>query len=355
MRVSLTRILFPSFFLFVLLFLVTPRAALAATQMYLSPASASVASGQEFAVAIRENSGADTVNAVQANLSYNAAQLDVSSVSYTGSAFGIQVQELRNTGSVAIGVGSLTPVTGDNLVATVTFKAKTGVNASATVQFASGTEVISSVTHQNVLTSTSGGTYRLGSGSPSPSPTPTPTLPPTPIPTVKPSPTTLTVDQGLVLGYKRVGGETDCDNGYLNGSKFTMGRRGGLVSSMSVAVGDVDQAPNNQFELGIYTDKRGRPDQLVAKSGTGILQGNTWNTLPVSATLQARKTYWLMYATNGSDCQFNGMKFDRSFNPFARIGGWTHDPVSFGVWPNPFGPADRTNMRFSIYASYTAQ
>src|SRR3990172_6132683 len=65
--------------------------AYAAANLYLSPASNSIAVGSNFSVAIRVNTGGDSVNAVQANLSYDSGKLDVVNIDLIGTAFGFQV------------------------------------------------------------------------------------------------------------------------------------------------------------------------------------------------------------------------------------------------------------------------
>ena len=78
-----------------------------------------------------------------------------------------------------------------------------------------------------------------------------------------------------------------------------MGATSVTVNALSVYVGTVDAAPNNQYQVAIYTDQNGAPGTLVASSTAGTLIPNAWNTLPLVATLQANTSYWLMYNTNG--------------------------------------------------------
>ncbi len=192
--------------------------------------------------------------------------------------------------------------------------------------------------------------------SPTPTRVPTPTRIPTPTssfmtPTPTPVRTTLTPvpGGGKVLGYAKAGGNVDVnDANYINGSKFTMGVTGGLVTSMSVFVASVDTAPHNQYQLAIYTDNNGVPGGLVAKSGTGVLSANAWNTLPITASLIAGRTYWLMYNTNGTTMLVNNMKFD--YSNYGKE-AYSTNPVAFGNWPQTFPAATLGNLKFSIYAS----
>lgn len=154
------------------------------------------------------------------------------------------------------------------------------------------------------------------------------------------------------LGYTSAGGSTDSgDANYMNGSRFTMGASDGTVSSMSAYVAaPVDAAPNNQFQLAIYTDSNGAPGALVASSASGTLKANAWNTVSVSATLKANTPYWLMYNTNGSNSSFNNLKYTGGS---SGQGAYSTNGQSFGAWPATFGAATRGNEKFSIYATYT--
>ena len=155
------------------------RVGAASQQLYLSPSSASVNIGQNITLAVRENSGTDPVNAVQANLTYNPAQLQFVAVDYTNSAFSLQASSSGGGGSVkmtrATGGGE-PPVTGDNLIANVTFKALVG-GVTSNITFASGSAVVRSTDNTNILTSSGTGSYVLV-GLPTVTPTPTPTPPP---------------------------------------------------------------------------------------------------------------------------------------------------------------------------------
>src|SRR5579884_1420882 len=66
--------------------------------MSVSPSSGSLAQGANLDVDIHENSGSDTVNAVQANLTYSS-NLTFTSIS-DSAAFGIDAQSTGGGGSV---------------------------------------------------------------------------------------------------------------------------------------------------------------------------------------------------------------------------------------------------------------
>ncbi len=114
----------------------------ASASLALSPASVSAVVGSSFNVGIYVNTGGNPVNAVQANLTYPAAQLDYVSVT-SSSVFPIDAQSSGGGGNVNIARGAITPVSGNQLVATVRFKAKVA-SGTAAINFAGGSGVASS-------------------------------------------------------------------------------------------------------------------------------------------------------------------------------------------------------------------
>jgi chitodextrinase len=150
------------------LFIISSRAASGSATLSLSPSSQIVANAAQFTVNIRENSGTAPVNAVQANLTYPAAQLELVSIDSTTSAFPVQAEQAGGTGTINIarGTNGGTSVTGDQLVARVTFKSLMATG-SATVSFASGSAVVSSLDNTALLLTTTGGTYAPDTSAPS--------------------------------------------------------------------------------------------------------------------------------------------------------------------------------------------
>lgn len=134
--------------------------------LYLSPASKTVNVGSNVTIAIRVDSKGTNINAVQANLSYPTGKLGFVSISAEGSAFPIQLENSGGGGSVKIAGANPTPVKGDNLIASVTFKAKSA--GTATVSFASGTVVVKSSDNKELTTTKNGGSYTIKSASPPP-------------------------------------------------------------------------------------------------------------------------------------------------------------------------------------------
>jgi len=146
------------------------------------------------------------------------------------------------------------------------------------------------------------------------------------------------------IGYTQVGASLDTgDMNYMNGSRFVTGSDPATVTSMSVYMKAVRPAPNNQYQLAIYADSNGSPGARVATSASGTLTANSWNTLPITATLAANTPYWLMYNTNGD----NNMSYDAGTTNQA---AWSA-ATPFGTWPATFGTSSRWNAKYSIYAT----
>lgn len=169
-------------------FMATTPAYAAATSLYLSPSSANVTVNASFNVGVRINAG-EPINAVEANLTYNQSQLQFISLSGSGSAFGVEAPSSGGGGEITINRGNVSGVSGDNLVATVTFKALTS-NVTSSVSFNGNSQALKASDNSNGLTSTNGGNFNLKAVvTPAPpAKTPTPASPT--VKTQTPSPTT---------------------------------------------------------------------------------------------------------------------------------------------------------------------
>lgn len=134
-----------------------------APTIYLTPPASTFAANTTFSVQVREDSGSTAVNAVQANFTYPANLVDFVSISGSGSAFSTEAETSGTNGTVKIArgiCGGCAAVTGDQLVATVTFRTKT-TTGTANMAFVTGTALLSSSTNQTILPSLSA----TGSGS----------------------------------------------------------------------------------------------------------------------------------------------------------------------------------------------
>lgn len=157
----------------------------ASASLYMAPSASSVVNGNTVTVYIHESSGSEPVNGVQANFSYPASLLQFVSINST-SAFSIVAQNSGGGGSVAIARGAMPAVSGDQVVASVSFKAIAS-SGTATLAFTSGSAVTSANSNTNIMTSSPGTSITLKAPAPAPAPSPKPS--PSPSPTPTPTPT----------------------------------------------------------------------------------------------------------------------------------------------------------------------
>ncbi len=126
--------------------------------LYITPATGNYNTGDTVQIAIRVNSQSTEINAVQANLTYPTNRLTYQSMSFTGSPLTTQVQQTGGSGEVRIASTILaSSVTGDQLVATVTFTA-TGAG-SASVAFMASSKIAAYADATDVLSGTTGAAY----------------------------------------------------------------------------------------------------------------------------------------------------------------------------------------------------
>jgi hypothetical protein len=151
---------------------------------------------------------------------------------------------------------------------------------------------------------------------------------------------------GGTVGLTTQGSTQDSfDGGFMNGSKYTTGTTAGSISSLSVYVGSIDTTPNNKYALAIYTDSSGNPGSLVAQTATGTLTANSWNTLPITATLSPSTSYWFFYETNSSSSSLSNMYYNSGGSTYGQS-------QTFGSWPASLTNPPDTATTFSIYATF---
>ncbi|RAJ35971.1 Ig-like domain-containing protein [Kitasatospora sp. SolWspMP-SS2h] len=141
----------------------------------------------------------------------------------------------------------------------------------------------------------------------------------------------------------------DTDSNHLNGSKITTGASAIALTSLNVHTGQISAAPNNQFQIAVYSDNAGSPDALLATSSVGTLSANAWNSAPITYTLAANTTYWVVYNSNGTSSTVNNMHY--SSGP-AGSGAYSSTSVPFGTFPAGFGTAVKDNLVYSLYGTY---
>jgi hypothetical protein len=154
--------------------------------MSLTPSSATVAIGDTVNVNVYEDSGTQDVNGVQAHLSYNANIFDFISIT-SSPAFSTDTSGTGGgSGAVRIERGAFPAVTGNQLVGTVTLKAKAGGTSALSFDSASYVWPASGPQANTPIAVTgTNGSYTVPSPPPPPTPPPSPT--PTPSPTPSPS------------------------------------------------------------------------------------------------------------------------------------------------------------------------
>ena len=98
------------------------RSFAAAPEMYLTPASNSVAVNSNFTVTLRVNPGTN-IDGVDATITYDATKLQYVSTDFAGSAFNTALTSTGGSGTVSIVRGALSgPISADSEVAKITFK-----------------------------------------------------------------------------------------------------------------------------------------------------------------------------------------------------------------------------------------
>lgn len=129
-----------------------------AQSLYVTPASGSFTVGSDIVVEIRAHSGATLINAVQADIAYSSNLQYVSS-DISASAFSVAAQNTGGSGVVTIALGTITPVSGDQLIAKVTFKVLAA--GSGTIDLKDTSSALAADDSQNVITTRRDGSYTL--------------------------------------------------------------------------------------------------------------------------------------------------------------------------------------------------
>src|SRR6185437_533355 len=167
---------------------------------------------------------------------------------------------------------------------------------------------------------------------------------------------TAPVSSGTTLGSTSLTSSAAVDSGEENtmsGSSITVGAQSVSVSSVTVWINSAQAAPNNQFQAAIYTDNGGQPGSLVVASSSHTIVPQSWNTVPLSATLSANTKYWLLYDTNSTVPNLNEMSLSASTTSNSWYSG-TPGSAPFGTWTRtaPRGYIQSPQQAYSIYVSY---
>ncbi len=133
----------------------------AGDSLSLVPASSTQNVGSNFTVVVHENSGTDAINAVEADLTYDQTKLQFVSLDTSTSAFDLSATGSGGAGSIKIArAKSGTNLTGDQIVASITFKALATGTTPVTFD-ATSAIVTGAATPVNVLAVTVPGSYTI--------------------------------------------------------------------------------------------------------------------------------------------------------------------------------------------------
>ncbi len=149
----------------------------------------------------------------------------------------------------------------------------------------------------------------------------------------------------FTMGYSGIGTLTDSNNSNRMHCNKYPAPSAGVITSMSAYVGSVNEE-NRLYSLAVYADSSGAPGALLGAGANGTLTANSWNTLPVSATVVAGSNYWFCYNSNSAYGPDNNLKYTPGSTPIA------HKVQTFGTWPSPFGtPGGTSANTYSLYAT----
>lgn len=121
-----------------------------APTVYINPLTQTYTQGSTITVEVHENSGSTGVNTVQANFSYPTNLLTFVSIDGSTSPFTVQAQSTGGNGTVSIARGVIGSLTGDQVVATVTFTVNS-TPGTAKLAFTTGTALYSSSNSSDIL------------------------------------------------------------------------------------------------------------------------------------------------------------------------------------------------------------
>ncbi|HSX14673.1 MAG TPA: fibronectin type III domain-containing protein [Candidatus Saccharimonadales bacterium] len=294
---------------------------LAATgSLSLVPTSSTVSLGSSFTVVVHENSGTDAVNAVEADMTYDATKFQFVSIDATASAFDLSATSTGGAGSVKIArAKSNTSLTGDQVVASVTF---TAIGSGATtIPFAATSALVRASDTTNVLVTTTPGSYTIAD-------TTAPTVPtglaaPTKTVTTVALSWTASTDNVAVSGY----------DVYRNGVKV------GTVTAPATTYTDTGLTPNTSYTYTVDAFDAATPANVSAKTAglvAATLPDTTAPTVPTALTAPTKTvtTIALSWTASTDNVAVSGYKV---FRGGVQVGTVTAPATTFtdtGLTPN---------------------
>lgn len=159
---------------FLLCVLALSTSSVFAANLQIAPSTGSYSTGQTFTATIQVDPAGDSVNAVEADLTFNTSVLSVVNVSKTGSVFSLWTTEpaFSNTaGTITFGGGSPTPFSARSTLLTVTFRTLTPGTGS--VAFGTASALAADGRGTDVLRNKNGGSFTIAAATtPTPNPVP---------------------------------------------------------------------------------------------------------------------------------------------------------------------------------------
>ncbi len=208
--------------------LVLPRQVHASGTLYFSPGSGIKYNGQNFTVSLRA-SGMDNVDAVKAVFTFPTDKLTFVSINSGSSAWGIKAQETVSGGTIEIDRGNIGNLSGDKLVAYVTFRPRTN-SGTATLAFTGDCAL--TLAGANVLSGKTNATYSLADAPPPP---PAPVADTTPPVISAITVTNVSVNAATINWTTNEASSSFVDYGETTNYFFTASK-GDLVTSHSIAL-----------------------------------------------------------------------------------------------------------------------
>ncbi len=151
-----------------LLLSTVPVGAANEVKLYLSPSEGTINSGSILTLNLMEDSGNASINAVSTHITFSGSSLQFMSVE-PSDKLGFSGDNFKD-GVINIIQGTNKPISGNQLVATISFKVTGGSgNANVVVDPVisdDNSSVINYDSHKNILTTVSSGSYSLSVGSP---------------------------------------------------------------------------------------------------------------------------------------------------------------------------------------------
>lgn len=148
-----------------------------AAELSVTPASGSYNAGQTFTARIQVQPGGDSINAVEADLTFDNDVLSVESVSKDGSVFTLWPVEptfSNSNGTISFGGGHTAPIDTSSTVLNVTFRVQ-GSGGSGTVSFSDASVLAADGQGTDVYDGGNPATYTVSAAAdPAPEPEPTP-------------------------------------------------------------------------------------------------------------------------------------------------------------------------------------